>query len=164
MNSIVRISLISLGGILATLGWFLALGGIASFQNTGEISASDVGFAWWTIWFHFFVYIGLLGTIFYSYKNNCIFYMTSRMFVFLITILAVLCMYVTNSIVYGFMLVHQQHNSNCVGALRAATGGFVLLSIQNLIVGSGLTFLEQPKQELLLPTSTSSSGGSDDKI
>jgi hypothetical protein len=141
MHAAVKISLLVFATLVYLLGWLLALGGTAALQSTGEIYPAKIGFSWWVIWFHFFVNLPLAILVFISSKTNAL-WKVSKMFVFLLGILSTLCMIVTDTIVSELMMGHDSHDSKCVSALRASTGGFVLLTFQNLISGCLLTTLE----------------------
>ena len=147
MSSWVHITIATFVIFVCTLGWMLALTGVAGFQNTGEIHVADVGFAWWTIWFQIAVYFPLIVLLVYSfYKQNFSFLVwTSNMFMFLIGILAVMCLYMANMTGWQFMQIHEADgNKNCVLYLQFAFGGFIIMSIQNIIIGSVLSFVETP--------------------
>jgi membrane-associated HD superfamily phosphohydrolase len=131
-------SSITLVILLSALAWFLALGGTAATQNTGILDADHVGMAWWTIWFNCFVYILLISFALYSrVKGSYLMMRTSKMFLFLVTILTVLCMLVSDE--YIITTAHYPGDSS-LSALQAASCGFVLMSVQNVIVGLALTF------------------------
>lgn len=137
MNA-VKIVLGILIGFYGLLSFLLSLGGIASTQKQEqEISYNETSFAWWIIWFHFFVYISLLVVLVISKNNNKPYLYTSNMFVFLIGILASIKMVQTHTII----LVWRSISSSI--SVNASAAGFIFMILQDIFVGIIITIFDK---------------------